>query len=85
MIQQVNKAIVLARKHICADPANESSARFCLNDALRAVEREGNGIGAGSAAGLDGGGDVVGRRVDHRNRVGILVRNVDRVAIRSHR
>ena len=40
MIQQVNKAIVLARKHIGADPANESSARFCLNDALRAVERE---------------------------------------------
>lgn len=40
MIQQVNKTIVLARKHISANPANESSARFCLNDALRAVERE---------------------------------------------
>ena len=40
MITEANKAIVLARKHIAAHPANESSARFCLNDALRAFERE---------------------------------------------
>jgi hypothetical protein len=40
MIAKTNKAIVLARKHIAANSANESSARFCLNDALRAVERE---------------------------------------------
>lgn len=34
-----DKAIILARKHIGNGAVMDSSARFCLNDALRAYER----------------------------------------------
>jgi hypothetical protein len=40
MIAEANKAIILARKHVAKDQMNESSARFCLAEALNAVERE---------------------------------------------
>jgi hypothetical protein len=40
MITEANKAIILARKHIGNGALMDSSARICLNDALRAVERE---------------------------------------------
>ena len=40
MITEANKAIILARKHIGNGALMDSSARVCLNDALRAVERE---------------------------------------------
>lgn len=39
MITKANRAIVLARKHL-TNAAQESSARFCLADALRAFERD---------------------------------------------
>ncbi len=34
-----DKAIITARKHIGSGAEMDSSARFCLNDALRAYER----------------------------------------------
>lgn len=40
MITEANKAIILARKHIGNGALMESSARACLTDALRAVERD---------------------------------------------
>ena len=40
MITEANKAIIFARKHIGNGALMDSSARVCLNDALRAVERE---------------------------------------------
>jgi hypothetical protein len=40
MITEANKAIILARKHIGNGALMDSSARVCLNDALRAVERD---------------------------------------------
>jgi hypothetical protein len=40
MITESNRAIILARKHIGNGALMDSSARVCLNDALRAVERE---------------------------------------------
>ena len=39
MITAANRAIILARKNL-ANAIQESSARVCLIDALRAVERE---------------------------------------------
>ena len=39
MITAANRAIILARKHL-TNAIQESSARVCLIDALRAVERE---------------------------------------------
>jgi hypothetical protein len=36
-----NQAIILARKHVADNAANESSARFCLYDAVRQYD-EGN-------------------------------------------
>lgn len=39
MITAANKAIILARKNL-TNAIQESSARVCLVDALRAVERE---------------------------------------------
>lgn len=40
MITKTNRAIILARKHVAKNQANESSARFCLAEALNAVERD---------------------------------------------
>jgi hypothetical protein len=40
MITETNRAIILARKHLAANPDGESSARFCLYNAIRATERE---------------------------------------------
>ena len=40
MITKTNRAILLARKHVAKNQANESSARFCLAEALNAVERD---------------------------------------------
>jgi hypothetical protein len=40
MITKTNRAIILARRHVAKNQTNESSARFCLNDAIRATERE---------------------------------------------
>jgi hypothetical protein len=40
MITEAKKAIILARKHIGNGALMDSSARVCLNDALRAIERE---------------------------------------------
>ena len=40
MINNAKRAIILARKHVAKNQANESSARFCLAEALNAVERE---------------------------------------------
>jgi hypothetical protein len=34
-----DQILALARKHLSASPERESSARFCLNDAVRAQER----------------------------------------------
>ena len=40
MINKANQAIILARKNLTADAIQEASARVCLTDALRAVERD---------------------------------------------
>ena len=40
MITETDRAIILARKHLAANPDGESSARFCLYNAIRATERE---------------------------------------------
>jgi hypothetical protein len=40
MITETNRAIILARKHLAANPDGESSARFCLYNAIRATERD---------------------------------------------
>lgn len=39
MITEANKAIILARKNL-TNAMQESSARVCLTDAIRAVERD---------------------------------------------
>jgi hypothetical protein len=37
----IDQVLALARKHVCDNPENESSARFCLADAVK-VRDEGS-------------------------------------------